>query len=113
MARCININNWIKISEKQEDNNKIKFVIDTRNIENYNEISSESVAYLYIKEVAKKGGNQSITVSKSMKLETDSSIETYVDDVKKEKIQSNNSNNSNASNNSNNAILNEKLKGLQ
>lgn len=84
-----NINNWTKITEKQNSSNKLQFTIDTRNISNYNEIASEEVAYLYIKEVAIKGGNQSIAISKSMKLETNTNIETYVDNVKKDNLQSN------------------------
>lgn len=78
------ITDWVKITEKQNSNNKLQFTIDTRKISNYNEISDEGVLYLYVKEVAIKGGDQSIAISKPMKLETDKEVETYIDDVKKD-----------------------------
>ncbi len=85
------INDWTKITENQKDNNKLQFTIDSRKIANYNKIASEEVLYLYIKEVAIKGENQSIAISKPMKLETDKKIETYIDNAKKENLQSSNS----------------------
>ena len=84
-----NINSWTEITEEQKDSDKIQFTIDSRKMSNYNEIASEEVLYLYIKEVAIKGADTSIAVSKSMKLETDKDVETYVDNVKKEGLQSN------------------------
>ena len=83
------ITNWVKITEAQNDNNKLQFTIDSRKISNYSEISDEGVVYLYVKEVAIKGGDQSVEVSKSMKLETDKEVETYVNDVKKDTSQTN------------------------
>ncbi len=85
-----NITDWIKITENQNDSNKLNFTIDSRKITNYNKISSEEVLYLYIKEVAIKGEDQSIAISKPMKLETEKKIETYVDNIKKENLQSGN-----------------------
>ncbi len=84
------INNWTKITENQNDSNKLQFTIDTRKITNYNEIASEEVMYLYIKEVAIKDGNQSSAISKPMKLETDKKIDIYVDNAKNENLQSSN-----------------------
>ncbi len=52
-----NITNWTKISEKQESNDKLKFKIDSKDISNYEDISKENILYLYIKEVAIKGGD--------------------------------------------------------
>lgn len=89
-----NINNWTKISEAQNSNNKLQFLIDSRNITNYNEISDKDVIYLYVKEVAIKGGNQSISVSKPMKLETDKNIEIFVDNNKINNIDSSTNNSS-------------------
>lgn len=80
-----NITEWNKVTNTQNDNNKIQVTIDSRNIPNYNKIASEDVVYLYIKEVAVKGGNQSIAISKAMKLESDNdNIETYMNDTKKD-----------------------------
>lgn len=85
------IDNWTKITETQNSNDKLQFTIDSRKVSNYNEIASENVIYLYIKEVATKGENQSEAVSKSMKLETNTNIETYLDNARKEDFQSGNS----------------------
>lgn len=89
-----NIDKWIKITNPQNSKDTLSFIIDTRNVSNYHEIASEDVLYLYIKEVATKGENQSIAVSKSMKLETDKKIETYVNNIKKENFDTNTSINS-------------------
>lgn len=91
-----NIENWVKITDTQDSNNKLQFVIDSRNVPNYKEIESEDVTYIYIKEVATKGENQSTVISNSMKLETNNNVETYVDDVKKGNLQSSNSNQENS-----------------
>ena len=95
------ITEWTKITENQGDSNKLQFTIDSRKMTNYNKIANEEVLYLYIKEVAIIGENQSVAVSKSMKLETDKKIETYIDDVKKENVQSSNTGSSNSNNQSN------------
>lgn len=85
-----NITDWVKIEENQTENNNIKFTIDTTKIANYNEISNAEVVYLYLKEVATKGGNQSVAISNSMKLESDVEVETYLDNAKKENDNSSN-----------------------
>jgi uncharacterized cupredoxin-like copper-binding protein len=77
-----NITNWTKITEEQTSNNKLQFTVDTRNISNYNEIVNEDVLYIYVKEVAIKGGDQSVAITKTMELESDSDFETFVDNVK-------------------------------
>lgn len=79
-----NISNWIKITESQNSNNKLEFTIDSRNVANYNELAKSDVVYLYVKEVAVKGGNQSVAISDAMKLETDKNIEVYENNIKKE-----------------------------
>ncbi len=83
------ISNWVKITEAQNATDKLQFTIDSREISNYSQISDEGVVYLYIKEVAIKGGDQSVAISKSIKLETDLEVETYVDDVKKNDFNNN------------------------
>lgn len=78
-----NIENYIKIIEKQIDNDKLKFKINTKDIKNYEELSCSNTLYLYIKEVAKKGGNQSVAESKAMKMEMNDEIQIYLDGKKK------------------------------
>ena len=94
-----NINDWVKITEDQKANDKLQFTIDTRKISNYDKIADENVLYLYIKEVAIKGGNQSIAESKALSLDSEVEIETYIDGVKKDNINSDNTFNNNSSNN--------------
>ena len=94
-----NINNWTKISETQSFDDKLQFTVDSRNVSNYNEIADEDVLYIYIKEVATKGGNQSVAISNSMKLETNTNLETYVNNAKKENMQSGNQTTNNSQDN--------------
>lgn len=75
------IDEWIKINEEQNNNDKLQFIVDSRKIKNYEELANEDVIYIYIKEVAIKAGNQSVAISKSMKLESNN-IEIYIDDIK-------------------------------
>jgi len=79
-----NIANWVKIQEEQTANNKLNFTINTKDISNYDELITSPVLYIYIKEVAIKGGDQKAAMSKSMLVEIseDTPVETYVDDVK-------------------------------
>lgn len=91
------IKDWIKIEEEQKYNEKINFTIDSRKIPNYEEVSKENVLYLYIKEVATKGADQSIGTFKNISIESNDSVEIYIDNVKieniyydKEDIQDNN-----------------------
>lgn len=90
-----NITNWTKITEQQRFHDKLQFTIDTRKISNNDKITDENVLYLYIKEVAIKGGDQSIALSKAISLESDVNVETYIDNAKKENINSVNNSNSN------------------
>jgi len=85
-----NITDWVKITEEQNSNDKLKFSINSKDVSNYNEISNENVLYIYIKEVAVKGGDQSIAVSNAISLESNVEIETFVDNAKKENMSSGN-----------------------
>lgn len=104
-----NITDWVKIDVSQIENNNIKFTIDTIKIANYSEISNAEVIYLYVKEVATKGGNQSVAVSKSMKLEANVEIETYLDNVKKENISSGDDSTNNPDSSKDDTLTDEKL----
>lgn len=77
-----NIEKWVKITDKQIVDNKLSFIIDTKNIEDYGKLSDSNNIYLYIKEVVIKGGNQSVIVSKPMEMEQDGDLEIYLDNVK-------------------------------
>ncbi len=83
-----NIENWVKISEEQKEQNKLQFTIDSRNIANYSELAKEDNLYIYVKEVATKGKNQNTAISNAMQLSTDNKIETYVDDEKNTNLDS-------------------------
>lgn len=85
-----NISGWIKIAEKQTFNDKLIITINSKDILNYEEVSKENVLYLYIKEVAVKGGDQSIAFSNALSLESNVEVETYVNNVKKENMNSGN-----------------------
>lgn len=81
-----NINKWTKIEKAEIVNGKLNFTINTQQIPNYEEVSNSDVLYLYIKEIAIKGEQEKSIISKSIKLDTNVSVETFVDDVKKENI---------------------------
>lgn len=83
-----NINNWIKISEEQNSNDKLKFEINSNDIKNYSEISDSSNLYLYIKEVALKGSNQHVKVTLPMKIEVNGNEDVYIDNAKVENSNS-------------------------
>ena len=99
-----NITDWTKITESQNSSDKLQFTIDSKDITNYNEISNENVLYLYIKEVAIKGGNQSVAISKAITLESDVEVETYLDNVKYDKNTTNTPDNT-----GDNTVSSEKL----
>ncbi len=79
-----NIDDWIKISDIQITTDKLHFKIDSRDVSNFASLSSQDAIYLYVKEVVKKDGNQSVTISNPMKLDSDVTVETYVDNAKKD-----------------------------
>ena len=90
------IDNWIKISETQTSNTSLQFEIDSRKVSNFSEIANADTLYLYIKEVAVKGGNQHIFYTQPLSVKSDIKAEIFVDGVKKQ-----NQNSSNSSNNDN------------
>lgn len=81
-----NIENWVKITEEQLYKNKIEFDINTKDISNITELIDATNTYLYIKEIAKKGGDQKVYVSDSMEITEDKikDVEIYVNDIKQE-----------------------------
>lgn len=77
-----NIVDWIKVEETQESNDKLTFEININDIKNYNDILNSNEAYIYIKELVLKGGNQSILISKPMKINIKDDTEIYSNDTK-------------------------------
>lgn len=93
-----NITEWVKITDDQNSNDNLRFTINSKDISNYEDISKENVLYIYIKEVAIKGGDQSAAVTEALSLENSVKVETFVDGVKKEEIKFNYSYKNNNSN---------------
>ena len=84
-----NIQDWVKITAKQNDKGKLTFTINTKDIKNYDEISKSNTLYLYIREVSKKGTNTSTVFSNGIALDANVTIEKYVDGAKVENIKYN------------------------
>ena len=80
------IEGWTKISEVQTANSQLQFEIDSRKIDNLSQIANENSLYLYIKEVAVKGGDQRVLFVQPLKVESDIEAEIFVDGVKKQDI---------------------------
>lgn len=70
-----NINTWTKVNEEQKSDDKLKFSVDLKNLPNINAISNDGKLYLYVKEVVKDGGNQSVVITKGMELQIYEEIE--------------------------------------
>ena len=75
--------NWVKLNENSNNDNTIEFKINTKDINNYSEIIKSDNLYLYIKEVAKLGGNQEVKISKAIEFNPNTTIEIYENDAKK------------------------------
>ena len=74
---------WVKITEEQKDKNKLKFTLNTADFKDISEYANAGDLYLYIKEVAKKGGSQVSVATLGLKTNTpdDTKVYYYVDDV--------------------------------
>lgn len=83
------ISNWVKITENQNSNDALQFVIDSRKIADYNDIADDDILYLYVKEVVTKGSEQSVFSSKAMRVVYDDKVETFVDNVKVDNVSGN------------------------
>ena len=88
-----NIQNWVKISETQNAKDKLTFTMNSKDMTNYKELLTAEKVYLYIKEVAIKGGNQTAASSNAMSIDTNVSYENYVDDKKVSTTNSSGTNN--------------------
>lgn len=78
------IENWNKVTEEQNANDKLNFTIDSRKVANFEELSENQDLYIYIKEVAKKGGNQSTLISKPLKIEVNDNTQMHVETIEDE-----------------------------
>ena len=95
-----NIENWIKIEGQQNADGKLEIKVNTNDIKNFAEILDSDKVYIYIKEVANKGGNQAVAISKALELNNNVTTEIYKDNVKIEKVQASNQENLNNQDNS-------------
>lgn len=86
-----NISNWIKIDKSQIVGDTLSFTININDLEN-SPLSTSDVLYIYIKEIAIKGGNQSVAISAGTLVEVDQNIETYRNDTRIEVPTINHSN---------------------
>lgn len=86
-----NIEDWVKITDYKLLDNNLEFIVNTKDMKNYSELSEFNNLYLYIKEVAIRGGSQSVAYTKAMKMDTNISVETYVDNIKVDNKNSGNS----------------------
>ena len=89
-----NIQDWVKINEEQSSIDKLEFQINTNDIKNYEELSTSNTLYLYIREVVTKGGNQSVFTSNALNVDSDITLETYLDNVQLPNANSGNIQNS-------------------
>lgn len=84
-----NIENWVKVNNLENANNKLSFEINTSDVSNYEEVSNANDLYLYIKEVATLNDIQQEKVTSSLKLEVENiNVEEYVDGEKKADVNS-------------------------
>lgn len=97
-----NISNWIKIENVKTPSNKITFTINSKEVPNIKDLIEVDKLYLYIEEVATKGGEQATTISKAMLVEESNNKETYLDGKKVDPNNNNNNNNKPGNNISNN-----------
>lgn len=108
-----NIQDWVKIEENQTNSNKLVFKINSKDIKNYDELASSNVLYLYIREIAVKGGSQKVEISNAIKVQSTSGIEEYLDNVKQDvennKQTDNTNNNTNTDNKKDDTISQEKI----
>ena len=87
------IQGWTEITEEQKSADKLEFLVDTRKISNYDELIGDNL-YIYIREVAKKGGSQSVVVSPALEISPDNNteVEIYIDDERLSDIDTGNDN---------------------
>ena len=64
-----NIQNWVKITEEQTEDDKLIFTINTKDASNLMQLATAENLYLYIKEVAKNGADQAVFISKGIIVE--------------------------------------------
>ena len=79
-------NNTLKVKYNDMETSFAVEIVEERKPENSNfeDISNFDNLYLYIKEVAKVEGNQSVFVSNALQTDSDVNAEIYVDNVKKD-----------------------------
>ena len=66
---------FTSIQEYQKTNTFLRFLIYKKDIPNFNELEDSNVVYLYIREIAKIGSNQTISTSKGLELKVSNETE--------------------------------------
>ena len=84
-----NIANWVKINNFKNIDGKMQFEINTKDITNYAELVVADKLYLYVKEVAIRNNLKKELITPSLELQVENTeIEQYVDDEKKQEVNS-------------------------
>lgn len=84
-----NIENWVKVNNFENKDNKLSFEINTSDISNYEDVSNANNLYLYVKEVATLNNMKQEKITSALQLEISNvNIEEYVDGQKKTDVNS-------------------------
>ena len=103
------IQNWIEIDKINNKNNLLVFSINTDDVKNYKELLDLNSIYLYVKEVVKKGGDQSVAISCEMLMDSDDSKIEINGNNNNANNSNTNQGNKNPSNNGDKTIATNKL----
>ena len=104
-----NIQEWVKIGEYKNNGNKISFKINSKDIKNFDEIINADKAYIYLKEVAIKGGDQKVAITKVPQMDISENVEIYINGAKMEDMLNGTGNGNNSNKDVDNTISNTSL----
>ena len=104
-----NIQDWVKIEEYKNNANKISFKINSKDIKNFDEIINSDKAYIYLKEVAIKGGDQKVAITKVPQMDISENVEIYINGAKMEDMLNGTGNGNNSNKDVDNTISNTSL----
>ena len=78
-----NIENWVKVTDLDNTDNKLSLELNTSDLSNYEDVSNADNLYLYIKEVATLNNMQQEKITSALQLEVENvNVEEYVDGEK-------------------------------
>lgn len=78
-----NITDWIKVDNGSIQNGRLNILINSNDIKNYEDMAEAENLYIYVKETVTKSGDQATTVSKPMRIDPNTEIKTYIDNIEK------------------------------